>query len=84
MKYKTMYINAPILKFRVSGFPAREIDGLQFSKDIEAAIWEKEKEGYDLFSMNTVHSGKPKEGISQHGVTAGMLLTFKKINKKQK
>ncbi len=76
-----MFIDAPILKFKVSGFPAREIDGLQFSKNIEAAIWEKEKEGYELFSMNPIHSGKPKEGISTHGITSGMILTFKINNR---
>ncbi|MEO1260896.1 MAG: hypothetical protein AAFZ15_19005 [Bacteroidota bacterium] len=80
MKYKTMFIDAPIIKTKISGFPMREINGLQFSKDIEAAVLEKEQEGYDLFSMNAVHSGKPKEGITAHGITTGMILTFKKSN----
>ena len=68
MKYKTMFIDAPIAKIKVAGFPMKELDGLQFSKNTETAILEKEMEGYDLFSMNTVHSGKPKEGITAHAL----------------
>lgn len=73
-----MFIDAPLLKIKQMGIPMYEVDGLLFSKNIEAAILEKEVEGYELFSMNTIHSGKPKEGITQHGITTGMILTFKK------
>ncbi len=73
-----MFIDAPLAKSKVMGMQMLEVDGLQFSKNIEAAILEKETEGYELFSMNPVHSGKPKEGITQHGITTGMILTFKK------
>ena len=78
MKYKTMFIDAPIVKLKISGFPYHEVDGLKFSKYIEAAILEKEAEGYELFSMNTVHAARPKEGVMDHGITSGMILTFKK------
>ena len=74
-----MFIDAPIIKVKVAGFHHKETDGLQFSKNIEAAILEKEHEGYELFSINPVHAGKASEGIIQHGITIGMILTFKKM-----
>lgn len=75
-----MFIDTPIVKVKVGGFPYKETDGLQFSKNIEAAILEKEREGYELFSMNPVHAGKATEGFTSHGITIGMILTFKKEN----
>ena len=81
MQHKTMFIDAPIIKVRVGGIKYPEVDGLQFSKNIEAAILEKEMEGFELFSMNTVNCAKPKDGITDHGFTSGIILTFKKENK---
>ncbi len=78
MKYKMMFIDAPIIKTKQMGIPFPEVDGLRFTKDIEAAILEKEREGYELFSMNPVNSGKPKEGVTAFSITTGMILTFKK------
>ena len=73
-----MFIDAPLIKTKQMGIPFSEVDGLLFSKNIEAAILEKDSEGYVLFSMDPVLSTKPKEGVTALSLTVGMILTFRK------
>ena len=78
MQYKTMFIDAPIIKVKSGGINYREIDGLQFSKKIEAAIWEKQAEGFEFVDMHPITSPKPSEKVMSYSITTGMILNFRK------
>ena len=79
MKYKTMFIDAPLFKEKkVFGSGMKTVNGDQFARLINAAILEKEKEGYELVSSMPIHSSRVLAGSFAYGFTSGALLTFKK------
>ena len=73
-----MYIDAPIIKVKSGGIFYRKVDGLTFSKNIEAAIWEKQAEGYEFVNMHPINSPRPDEKIMSVSITSGMILNFRK------
>ena len=79
MTHKTMFIDAPLVKEKKGmGANLFTVNGDQFARDIDAAILEKEKEGFELINTMPVHSSKPVMGSFAYGYTSGVLLTFKK------
>ena len=79
MKYKTIFIDAPLVKEKKPlSTTLYEVNGDQFARDIDAAILEKEKEGFELISSTPVFSSKHVMGTFAYGYTTGVLLTFKK------
>ncbi|MEO1260895.1 MAG: hypothetical protein AAFZ15_19000 [Bacteroidota bacterium] len=78
MQYKIIFIDAPIVKAKSGGITYREIDGLAFSRNIEAAILEKQSEGYEFVDMYPITSPKVKEKMHSAAITTGMMLNFKK------
>lgn len=78
MKYKTMFIDAPTLKNKaVFGMSIHEPNGDQFARDVEAAIFEKEGEGYELLEAMPVTSSKMYSSTYLYSFTSGVLLIFK-------
>ena len=80
MAYKTMFIDAPLVKGeKKMGVALLEVNGDQLARDINAAIYEKEKEGYALINSLPVQSSKSIMGGSQtYSYTIGVLLVFHK------
>ena len=76
----TMFIDAPTLKEKKHGITRVDVNGDQFARDINAAVFEREQEGFELMSTTPVHSSKQSIGANSYGLTIGVLLTFKKIN----
>lgn len=78
MSHKTMFIDAPLVKEKKTfGGGLKIVNGDQFSRLVNAAILEKEKEGYELVSVMPVHSSNVHMGSFAYGFTSGALLTFK-------
>ena len=73
----TMFIDAPTVKEKYFGSSILVVNGDQFARDINAAVSEKENEGYELVNSIPVHSSK-HGGAFAYGFTTGVLLTFKK------
>lgn len=79
MSHKTMFIDAPLVKEKKTfggGLPV--VNGDQFARLIDAAILEKEGEGYELVSSMPVHSSDVHMSSFAYGYTSGVLLIFKK------
>lgn len=74
-----MFIDAPLVKEKkVFGATLPTVNGDQFARLIDAAILEKEGEGYELVSSMPVHSSDVHMSSFAYGYTAGALLIFKK------
>ncbi len=79
MSHKTMFIDAPMFKEKkVFSSNLQIVNGDQFARLIDAAILEKEREGYELVSSMPVHSSAVHMSSYAYGFTSGVLLTFKK------
>jgi hypothetical protein len=79
MSHKTMFIDAPLVKEKKGlGGSIQVVNGDQFARLIDAAIIEKEKEGYTLISSMPIHSSNIHMSSFAYGYTAGALLIFKK------
>ena len=79
MFYKTMFIDAPLVKGeKKMGTSIYIVNGDQFARDIDAAIHEKAREGFELFSASPVASSKIISGVYSYNFTSGMTLIFKK------
>ena len=78
MQYKIIFIDAPIVKIKSGGITYREIDGLAFSKLVEAAIIEKQAAGFEFVDMYPINSPKVREKMLGTSITTGMMLNFKK------
>ena len=79
MSHKTMFIDAPLVKAKKGfGSSLQVVNGDQFARLIDAAIIEKEREGYDLVSSMPTHASKVLAGSFAYGFTSGVLLIFKK------
>ncbi len=79
MSHKTMFIDAPLVKEKKTfGGGLQVVNGDQFARLIDAAILEKEKEGYDLLSCMPIHSSSVQMSSIAYGFTSGAILVFKK------
>ena len=79
MNYKTIFIDAPLIKEKKGfGTSIMVVNGDQFARTIDAAISEKEKEGYELMNIMPVHSSDIIMSTHVFGMTSGAVLTFKK------
>ena len=75
-----MFIDAPLIKGEKKlGMSIYITNGDQFARDIDAAIHEKEREGYVLFSSTPTTSSKLVSGAYGYSFTSGVILIFKKI-----
>ena len=82
MKYKTMFIDAPTIKNKGTfGMSMYETNGDQLARDVDAAISEKELEGYELIEAMPVSSSLIYSSTYPYSVTWGVLLIFKKRDK---
>lgn len=78
MKYKTMFIDSPTIKSKaVFGMSTHEPNGDQLARDVEAAIFEKEREGYELLEAMPVTSSRMYSSTYPYSFTSGVLLIFK-------
>lgn len=75
-----MFVDAPLVKEKkLLGTSLAVVNGDQLSRDVDAAVNEKVKEGYELVTMLPIHSSRVGMGGSfSYGMTTGVLLTFKK------
>ena len=80
MNSTTMFIDAPTTKEKYFGSSMIIVNGDQLARDINAAVAEKENEGFELLSAVPIHSSKQLMGSFAYGLTSGVLLTFKKKN----
>ena len=82
MKYKTMFIDAPTIKNKGTfGMSMYETNGDQLAPDVDAAISEKELEGYELIEAMPVSSSLIYSSTYPYSFTSGVLLIFKKRDK---
>ena len=82
MKYKTMFIDAPTIKNKGTfGMSMYETNGDQLARDVDAAISEKELEGYELMEAMPVSSSLIYSSTYPYSFTSGVLLIFKKRDK---
>ena len=82
MKYKTMFIDAPTIKNKGTfGMSMYETNGDQLARDVDAAISEKELEGYELIEAMPVSSSLIYSSTYPYSFTSGVLLIFKKRDK---
>lgn len=78
MKYKTMFIDTPTVKNKVVfGMTMHETNGDQLARDVDAAILEKEQEGYELLEAMPVTSSMIYSSTYPYSFTSGVLLIFK-------
>jgi len=78
MKYKTIFVDAPTLKNKATwGMSIEETNGDQLARDVDAAILEKEHEGYELSQAMPVVSPKIYATSYPYSHTSGVLLIFK-------
>lgn len=74
-----MFIDAPMVKEKQGmGVHLMVVNGDQFARNIDAAIHEKEREGYMLINSMPVHSSKSVMGSYTYSFTSGVMLVFKK------
>lgn len=79
MKYKTIFVDAPMVKSKSTwGMSIDEPNGDQFARYVDAAIEEKELEGYELSHTVPVNSSKILAASYPYSQTTGVLLIFKK------
>ncbi len=79
MSYKTMFIDAPLTKEKQGiGIHLMVVNGDQFARDIDAAVHEKEREGYELLNSMPIESSKSVMGSYTYSFTSGIMLIFKK------
>jgi len=79
MSYKTMFIDAPLVKEEKRlGASIFTVNGDQFARDIDAAVHEKEREGFDLMNSTPIISSKTVMGSYTYSFTSGIMLIFKK------
>ncbi len=77
--YKTIYIPTPETKPK-SMFSAQipELNGDQLARDVQATLIEQEAEGYYLYSITPVQSGRLYMSSMVYSHTDGVLMVFRK------
>ncbi len=79
MSYKTMFVDAPLIKEKQGiGVHLMVVNGDQFARDIDAAVHEKAREGYELMNSMPIESSKSVMGSYTYNFTSGIMLIFKK------
>lgn len=78
MKYKTIFVDAPTVKIKTTwGMSLEETNGDQLARDVDAAILEKEFEGYELCEAMPINSSVIYASAYPANRTSGVLLIFK-------
>jgi hypothetical protein len=78
MKYKTIFVDAPTVKSKANwGMSIEVTNGDQLARDVDAAILEKDFEGFELFQVIPVNSSAVFASAYPASLTAGVLLIFK-------
>ncbi len=81
MKYKTIFVDAPISKGKATwGVTIEETNGDQLARDIQATVLENDLAGYDLTQTIPVISSKTISGAYAYSLTTGVILIFKQKN----
>ncbi len=79
MQYKTVFIDAPMLKGKSAwGMSIDQPNGDQLTRDTDAAIFEKSQEGYELCQAMPVTSAGLYASSQPYSFTSGIMLIFKK------
>lgn len=74
--YKVEYLESHVLEKNVEWKRKATIDGYYTSKDLEALILERAKQGYELFSIVPLTGSAVKSPYSVT-TTIGFMVTFK-------
>jgi hypothetical protein len=78
MSYKTIFIDTPTVKSKSAwGMSIQDANGDQLSRDVDAAILEKEHEGYELVQSMPIQSAMIYASSYPYSYTSGVLLIFK-------
>ena len=78
MKYKTIFVDAPTVKSKGAwGMSLEEPNGDQLARDVDAAIFEKAQEGYEVCQSMPIISSKVYSTTYPYSYTSGVLLIFK-------
>ena len=78
MSYKTIFIDTPTVKTKATwGMSIQEANGDQLSRDVDAAILEKDHEGFELVQSMPIQSAMVYASTYPYSYTAGILLIFK-------
>ncbi len=78
MKYKTIFVDAATVKTKATwGMSLEEPNGDQLARDVDAAILEKEQEGYELKEAMPINAPKIYAASYPFTHTSGILLIFK-------
>ena len=79
MNYKTIFVDSPLVKQKgVFASGIEDVNTDQLAREMDAAIAEKEKEGYELFSTTPIAASKILMGAYPYSYTSGIMLVFKK------
>ncbi len=80
MSYKTLFIDTPTVKSKATwGMTIQDANGDQLARDVDAAILEKEHEGYELVQSMPIQSAMIYASSYPYSYTSGILLIFKQI-----
>ncbi|MBI5915968.1 MAG: hypothetical protein HY842_11360 [Bacteroidetes bacterium] len=78
MRYKTIFVDAPTAANKGAfGVTMHETNGDQLARDVQAAILEKDSEGYELFQSMPVTSSLIYSSAYPYSFTTGVVLIFK-------
>ncbi len=76
--YKVEFLETSIAKSTWKDTVRGEVDGRTTSKDLEAMLLEKDKEGYELVSVVPTTGVVKISSTVHHVMTAGFMVTFRK------
>jgi hypothetical protein len=78
MNYKTIFIDTPTVKTKATfGMTIQDANGDQLARDMDAAILEKQHEGYELVQAMPIQSAMVYASAYPYSYTSGILLIFK-------
>jgi len=81
MKYKTIFVDAPLAKGKSTwGITIEETNGDQLARDIQATVLENDLAGYELIQTIPVTSSKTISGAYAYSMTTGVVMIFKQKN----
>ncbi len=81
MKYKTVFVDAPMAKAKGTwGVSFEEPNGDQLARDIQAVILENAMAGFELMQSMSVTASSTISGAYAYSFTSGVILIFKQQN----